>query len=398
VSCAESCAGSLHGCFVREKDLYERNELADAFDRAQNATQRIFEKTGRLTMFRLYEKGSKEQDFPMRIAAALAPSTVSEQRADDGVCKQPCVGTEITAWSVLNELRLPGNVVLKSHFTITLSKDGEPSKFDPTPRDVLGPYSLRSEEEAEPDNVVRRTEICTKTPGMGPSEYGVPIEISVHVRSAHDGKTLDDDTIVDVWQADPNGAYWDETGLTHARRLGSHHESSDESSGEEPDFSSSKNKWEEYECRGTMHGGKFTFTSYLPGHYAHDGKWRPRHIHLHARSKGYQNLVSQVYFHGDPLLGYDPGCKHCNGFHPETLGEMLLRLRPSDQGESDKWSLMDLYDKAGLGLTSEQLVFTSLNATMRTKLRQNVERERRGALLEQLKRDALLGELAWSRT
>ena len=56
--------------------------------------------------------------------------------------------------------------------------------------------------------------------------------------------------------------------------------------------------------------GGYRFVTIKPGAYPwgnHPNAWRPRHIHFSVFGRVFtERLVTQMYFPGDPLLGYDP--------------------------------------------------------------------------------------------
>ncbi|MEI5097486.1 protocatechuate 3,4-dioxygenase subunit beta [Streptomyces sp. PmtG] len=56
--------------------------------------------------------------------------------------------------------------------------------------------------------------------------------------------------------------------------------------------------------------GVYAFTTVRPGAYPwrnHHNAWRPAHLHFSLFGTAFaQRLVTQMYFPGDPLLGYDP--------------------------------------------------------------------------------------------
>ena len=56
--------------------------------------------------------------------------------------------------------------------------------------------------------------------------------------------------------------------------------------------------------------GRYRFTTIKPGAYPwrnHPNAWRPAHIHFSVFGRTMlERLVTQMYFPGDPLLGYDP--------------------------------------------------------------------------------------------
>lgn len=69
------------------------------------------------------------------------------------------------------------------------------------------------------------------------------------------------------------------------------------------------NESDEYRYRGTQYTdsqGFYRFITQMPVPYeAGDGKYRPAHFHLMISAKGYQTLVTQIYFTGDPYLQTD---------------------------------------------------------------------------------------------
>ena len=56
--------------------------------------------------------------------------------------------------------------------------------------------------------------------------------------------------------------------------------------------------------------GRYRFTTIKPGAYPwrnHPNAWRPAHIHFSVFGRTMlERLITQMYFPGDPLLGYDP--------------------------------------------------------------------------------------------
>lgn len=79
---------------------------------------------------------------------------------------------------------------------------------------------------------------------------------------------------VDVWHADDAGTY-DNVGFT-LRGI----------------FTSDAN-------------GKYRIETILPGRYLDGGEYRPRHIHVRVRAPGRKELITQLYFDGDPFNATD---------------------------------------------------------------------------------------------
>jgi catechol 1,2-dioxygenase len=94
-----------------------------------------------------------------------------------------------------------------------------------------------------------------------------------------DGRTPLADAIIEAWQCDENEVY--------------------------------DNTSDEYLFRGTVKtgkDGKYNFKTIVPVPYkAGETQWRPAHIHLRISSGSHQDLITQIYFKGDPHLAEDAG-------------------------------------------------------------------------------------------
>jgi protocatechuate 3,4-dioxygenase beta subunit len=69
------------------------------------------------------------------------------------------------------------------------------------------------------------------------------------------------------------------------------------------------NKSKEFRQRAmwiTKTDGAYSFQTIVPGKYLNGELYRPSHIHFRITAKGYQDLVSQIYFKGDPEIEKDP--------------------------------------------------------------------------------------------
>lgn len=95
--------------------------------------------------------------------------------------------------------------------------------------------------------------------------------------------------LVEVWQANASGRYAHERD-THAAPL-------------DPNFCGTGR------CL-TGEDGSYRFVTIKPGAYPwqnHRNAWRPAHIHFSVVGSSLRSrLITQMYFHGDPLLAYDP--------------------------------------------------------------------------------------------
>jgi catechol 1,2-dioxygenase len=93
---------------------------------------------------------------------------------------------------------------------------------------------------------------------------------------APDGTPLRD-AVVDVWQADKEGAY--------------------------------DNTSDKFVLRGrirTDKDGLYAYETILPGQYDLGEAKRPAHIHYKISAEGHRPLTTQLYFKGDPWLERDP--------------------------------------------------------------------------------------------
>lgn len=67
--------------------------------------------------------------------------------------------------------------------------------------------------------------------------------------------------------------------------------------------------------------GKFRIETILPGRYLDGGEYRPRHIHVRVRAPGRKELITQLYFAGDPYNASD-------GMYKASLA-----MKPRDDGK-----------------------------------------------------------------
>lgn len=109
------------------------------------------------------------------------------------------------------------------------------------------------------------------------------------------GRVLDENgdplphTLVEVWQCNAAGRY--------------HHDQDNHDAPLDPFFRGAGRML-------TDAHGAYCFTSIRPGAYPwrnHHNAWRPAHIHFSVFGRTMlERLITQMYFPGDPLLGYDP--------------------------------------------------------------------------------------------
>lgn len=116
----------------------------------------------------------------------------------------------------------------------------------------------------------------------GPSEPGEPLTISGRVLAADDCTPLRD-AVVDAWHANARGRYYNVA------------DDGDDVPGQ-------------YRLRGrvrTNADGEYRFETIMPGAYSMGASMRPRHVHFIASHPEARELVTQMYFAGDPNLETD---------------------------------------------------------------------------------------------
>jgi len=131
-----------------------------------------------------------------------------------------------------------------------------------TTTDVLGPFY-------RPDSPVRESLVIK-------GEKGDPIELIGKIMH-NDCTTPYKNAKIELWHCDGNGVYDNETA--------------------------------DFKYRGTAYSdkkGNYSFKTILPVPYdVGGGNYRPAHFHLMITAEGYQPLVTQLYFTGDPWLEKD---------------------------------------------------------------------------------------------
>lgn len=70
--------------------------------------------------------------------------------------------------------------------------------------------------------------------------------------------------------------------------------------------------------------GEFSFKTILPGKYLNGELYRPSHIHFRVTEAGSKELVSQIYFKGDPHITKDPWASQ------QKAKERILEIMPED--------------------------------------------------------------------
>jgi catechol 1,2-dioxygenase len=134
----------------------------------------------------------------------------------------------------------------------------------PTTSDIEGPYYL----PYAPSRSVL----------AGPDEPGRRLVIRGSVLATDCSKTISG-ALLDIWQADTQGRYYNES--------------------------------ENYRLRGkvlTDKSGSYELTTIVPGNYRQGAGMRPAHIHFIATHPDFKELTTQLYFKGDPYLPPNDSC------------------------------------------------------------------------------------------
>lgn len=150
---------------------------------------------------------------------------------------------------------------------------GAQTGCDPTTDDIQGPFYLPGSP--------------TTTMVADVNEPGTRLYISGTVLS-NDCMTPVENAMIEVWQADDAAVY---------------------------DTSSS------FKLRATMFSdanGNYAFETIMPGAYLNGSQFRPKHIHYKVTKVGFPDLITQLYFQGDPYIPADPWASD-----PDAVGRII---------------------------------------------------------------------------
>src|SRR5688572_2711415 len=154
---------------------------------------------------------------------------------------------------------------------------------NPTTTDILGPFY-------RPGSPMR-SNIAP------PNSAGEPFTVSGTIFQL-DGKKPMSGALVEAWQCDEKGVY--------------------------------DNTSDEYLCRGAVKtgaDGKYTFKTILPVPYKVGSGYRPAHVHMRVSSDDHQDLITQIYFKGDPHLKGDS-----SSASPQAVNRILdVKNSPKDK-------------------------------------------------------------------
>jgi len=105
--------------------------------------------------------------------------------------------------------------------------------------------------------------------------------------------------VVEIWHCDSSGEY-DNTTKEFRHRA----------------------RWE------TNEKGEYSFLTILPGKYLNGELYRPSHVHFRVTAPGHKELISQLYFKGDPHIPEDPWASSA-----KAVNRILPIIPESTKGE-----------------------------------------------------------------
>lgn len=144
-----------------------------------------------------------------------------------------------------------------------------------TTNDILGPFYRK--------NAPQRTDLTNS------NLVGNRIQLNGLVYG-DDCKTVLKDVLVEIWHCDTEGVYDNDSPEYRLRAV-----------------------WK------TNSNGQYNFKTILPGKYLNGKLYRPAHIHYKVSHPDYQDLISQLYFLGDPHIINDPWA---------SLDKAKVRIKP----------------------------------------------------------------------
>ena len=153
-----------------------------------------------------------------------------------------------------------------------------------TTSDVLGPYY-------RPGSPIRSNLIPSGSKGAVMHLSGTIFK--------KDGKTPLSNVLIEAWQCDENEHY--------------------------------DNTTDDYKFRGSVNtgrDGKYAFKTIVPVPYKDGNDWRPAHIHMRISSRDHQDLITQIYFKGDPHIEEDAAARS-----PQSINR-ILEIKKNSSNES----------------------------------------------------------------
>lgn len=144
-----------------------------------------------------------------------------------------------------------------------------PDKAVPTEANILGPFY--------------RTSAPFRGKVSPPMSEGTTMVVAGRVWSFDTKRPLRS-AVLDVWQADHHGRY----------------DNDDRRNPPAPDVFVNRARV------STDETGFYEFETIHPGRYLNGPKYRPAHIHFRVNAPGHRELITQLYFEGDPEIPGDP--------------------------------------------------------------------------------------------
>ncbi len=92
----------------------------------------------------------------------------------------------------------------------------------------------------------------------------------------------------------------------------------------EGDYDNDSEEFRQRAVWTTNQKGEYAFQTILPGKYLNGKLFRPSHIHYRVTAEGHKELVSQIYFKGDPHITKDPWASQ------EKAEHRILEISPVD--------------------------------------------------------------------
>lgn len=164
--------------------------------------------------------------------------------------------------------------------SIVKTEDGRFKGDCKTTNDILGPFYRK--------NAPKRTDLTFA--GL----EGARINLKGKVFQS-DCVTPISDALVEIWHCDTEGNY-DNNSDDYLHRA----------------------------VHNTSANGEYSFKTILPGKYLNGKLYRPAHIHIRVTSANSKELVSQIYFMGDPHIEKDPWAS------TENAKLRIVQLLPQD--------------------------------------------------------------------
>lgn len=186
----------------------------------------------------------------------------------------------------------------------------ETCKFLKTPDQPLGPfYPLQLPSDTNID--------LTQVEGNTRSAFGERVLITGVVQDKN-CKPIEG-AIVEVWQACESGKY--------------NHPSDTSPNKLDPNF-------QYYAQVITNSKGEYSFKTIIPGEYDASASWRrPPHIHFKVSLRGYEELVTQLYFKGEKLNDFD---RILQSLNKDEQNEVVVEFKQANASHTIKKGIFNI--------------------------------------------------------